>query len=142
MAQTIQQALSSAKFYTDDTDYVVIKLPPNAITAAAGVIAEISEPFSALIIDKDEVSIVIPDEAWQEFQKRLAGASVLPSRYRLITLDVVLEPELVGFMAHISAALAKVNISLLPLAAFSRDHLLVPADALDAALNALRQLRD
>ena len=43
MAQTVAQALQQGKFITDDTLYSLIHLPPNAITAAAGVLAQLSE---------------------------------------------------------------------------------------------------
>jgi hypothetical protein len=71
----------------------------------------------------------------------LPGHKTLPTSYRLITIDVELEPNLVGFMAHISRALATAGITLMPFAAFSRDHLLVPSDKFDTALKALEKLR-
>jgi hypothetical protein len=44
-------------------------------------------------------------------------------------------------MAHISRALAAAGIPLMPLAAFSRDHLLVPSDKFDLTLKVLEKLR-
>ena len=141
MTQTVDAALAAATLYTDQQDYTLLKLPLPAITAAAGIIAEIGEPFCTLIADKDEVTLVIPAEAFADFQQRLPGHTASPQAYRLITLDVVLEPDLVGFMAHISQALAAVGISILPLAAFTRDHLLVPAEKLNLALQTLESLK-
>ncbi|NWF68749.1 MAG: ACT domain-containing protein [Chloroflexi bacterium] len=141
MPQTVEQALAQARSYTDGIDYLYIRLPPQAITAAAGVLAEIGQPFAALIVDKDEVSLLIPEEALADFARRLPGYTASAERYRLITLDVVLEPTLVGFMARISAALAAAQISILPLAAFSRDHILVPKEQHALAIAALEKLR-
>ncbi|HEX2905757.1 MAG TPA: ACT domain-containing protein [Phototrophicaceae bacterium] len=141
MAQTVQQALAQTALFSDGRDYVVIKLPARAITAAAGVIAEIGEPFGALIVDKDEVTLVIPAEALEDFIKRLPGHAVAEKHYRLITFDGILDFTLVGFMAVVSQALAKVGISILPVAAYSRDHLLVPADQVEVALKTLEQLK-
>lgn len=140
MTQTVQQALDSATFYSDHQDYVFVRLPSAAMTAAAAVIAGIGEPFCALVVDKDEVSLVIPAEARQDFQQRLPGAEVYEQVYRLITIDVILEPDLVGFMAHLGQALAAAGISIMPFAAYSRDHLLVSAHQFDAALKALQEL--
>jgi hypothetical protein len=39
MAQTLQQALNRANPISDGREYALIKLPPKAITAAAGVLA-------------------------------------------------------------------------------------------------------
>jgi hypothetical protein len=64
VAQTVEDALRAATLYSDDVTYIMVSLPAAAITAAAGVLAEISEPFAALIADKDEVTLVLTaDEA-------------------------------------------------------------------------------
>ena len=141
MTQTVQQALDSATFYSDSQDYLFVQLPASAMTAAAGVVAEIGEPFCALLVDKDEVSLLVPAEAWTDFEKRLPGANVAAQAYRLITIDVILEPDLVGFIAHISHALATSGISILPFAAFSRDHVFVPVGQVETAIASLKSLQ-
>jgi hypothetical protein len=49
----------------------------------------------------------------------------ISSGWRLITFDVVLEHNLVGFMAAVSRELANVGVSIFALSAFERDHILV-----------------
>ena len=142
MAQTVEQALQQAKLYTDDTLYSLIHLPPNGIMAAAGVLAQVGEPFGALIADKDEVTLVIPAEMVAEFSNRLREKRVGESDYRLITFDLELEPTLTGFMARIAAALAEANVPILPFAAFSRDHLLIPAAHFETAWSTLIKLQE
>lgn len=142
MSQTVAEALKSAELYSDDYDYRLIKLPANAIIAAAGVVAQAGNPFTALLVDKDEVTLMLEDEDYHEYQKRLIDHQVSETRYRLITLDVELDPTLIGFMAQISAALADANISILPFAAFSRDHLFVSSDDYDAAIMTLQNLKE
>ena len=56
---TAVEAFKQARLYTDEKLYRVIRLPAAAIWAGAGVLAEIAEPFSALVADKDEVSLVL-----------------------------------------------------------------------------------
>ncbi|NWG16622.1 MAG: ACT domain-containing protein [Chloroflexi bacterium] len=141
MAQTVQEALQQTRLYSDNLDYTLLKLPPNAITAAAGIIAEIGEPFNALIVDRDEVSLIIPAEAVADFIKRLPGHTTAPMRYRLITLDVVLELSLTGYLAAVGSALAAAGVPILACAAYSRDHLLVPADQFDLAMKTLETLK-
>lgn len=141
MAQTVQDALKAARLYSDDQPYLMVQLPAPAITAAAGVIAEIGEPFAALIADKDEVTLIIPADALPDFERRLPGYRVAQTEYHLITFDVALEPTLVGFMARVSTVLAQAGIPIFPFAAFSRDHLLVPAEQFSAAMTALTTLR-
>lgn len=139
VAQTVDQVLQQATFSSDDQPYVMVKLPPRAITAAAGVLAEIGEAFSALIVDANEVTLIIPADAADEFSRRLPDRQV-SIEYRLITLDLPLEPTLVGLMARLSQALADAGVPVFPFAAFTRDHILVPAAQFDAAMSALSRL--
>lgn len=141
MSQTVDSVLAQAEFYTDEQDYVLIRLPARAITAAAGIIAEVGEPFGAMVVDRDEVTLLTYAGAAEEFQQRLHDVTVSTITYRLITIDVVLEPDLTGFMAKISSALADADISIMPYAAFSRDHILVPAGQIEQALTTLEGLR-
>lgn len=141
MSQTLEQALQQARFVADSQEYRMLRLPPGAITAAAGVLAEIGEPFSAVLADQYEVTLIVPAEAVEDFAHRLPGHQASETVFRLITLDVVLEHNLVGFMARVAAALAAAQISVMPYAAFSRDHVLVAASDLDRALAALSRLQ-
>lgn len=141
MGQTVDQVLAALTLYSDQQNYVIVQLPTGAILAAAGIVAEIGEPFCTLIVDKDEVSLIVPADAWEDFSKRLPNHKTADKPYRLITFDTALEMTLVGFVARISQALANANVSILPLAAFSRDHILVPADQFDIALAALEKLK-
>jgi uncharacterized protein len=141
MPLTVEQALAQTTFYTDGVDYVIVRLPAGAIMAAAGVVAEIGEPFSALVVDKHEVSLVIPADALKDFAPRLRDHIVSAKTFRLITFDIELEMELVGFMARVSTVLAAAHIPILPLAAYTRDHLLVPSDQVEVAIAALERLK-
>jgi hypothetical protein len=137
----LEQAFASLQLYTDNRDYRLVKLPARAITAAAGVVAELGEPFAALIVDKDEVTLLLPDEAWNDFASRLPGNTAADTIYRLITCDVALDLSLVGFMARVSGALADAGVSILPYSAYTRDHIFVPAEKLTVAMAAIEKLK-
>jgi hypothetical protein len=129
--------LSQATLYTDDVLYTLVHLPAPAITAGAAVLAEVGAPFSALVVDKDEVTLVLPQDAWPEFAHRLPDHRTADG-YRLITFDLPLDPTLIGFMALVSRILAEAGAPILALSAFERDHILVPAAQFQAAWDALR----
>ncbi len=130
------EAFARATLYTDGTLYRLIHLPPRAITAGAGVLAEIGTPFSALIADKDEVTLLLPQVEWAMFSDRLPDHRAA-GEYRLITFDLPLDLDLIGFMALVSRILADAGVSILALSAFERDHILVPAAQFQAAWDAL-----
>ncbi len=141
MIQTVDDVLRSVNLYSDGRLYRLLKLPPSAITLAAGIVADIERPYCALIVDKDEVTLLMPDEARADFRARLRQAEASEQAYRLITLDVALAPDLVGLIARLAAALAAVEIPILAFAAYSRDHLLVLAEDFDKAMRTLSDLQ-
>jgi hypothetical protein len=131
-----QEALQNSTLFTDEVVYTLISLPPTAIWAGAGIMADLGEAFSAVIADKDEVTLVLPLDAWQDYEKRLPNARQ-QGEFRLITFDIELDFDLIGFMAIVSRILADVGVSILPFAAFARDHVLVPVEKFQIAWDAL-----
>ena len=88
------QAFTQAALYTDDLEYTLIHLPAPAIMPAAVVLAEIGEVFSALIADKDEVTLLLAQDDWNANKKRLPDHKT-SGPYRLITFDLELDRYLV-----------------------------------------------
>ncbi|UVK39693.1 ACT domain-containing protein [Mesorhizobium sp. AR10] len=77
--------------------------------------------------------IVLEDEA------EAAGLDgVFPSR--MITLNIHSSLEAVGFLAAITARLATAGMGVNPVSAFYHDHLFVPADRAEEAMDLLRRL--
>lgn len=141
MPQTVEQVLKDANFTSDAETYTLVKMPANRAILAAGIVAEMNTPFTAFILDRDEITLLLLKDATHDFAKRLQDSIVYADDYRLITLDMVLEPTLVGLMARVSSALADAGVSILTYAAFSRDHFLVPAAQFDDAIDALKRLQ-
>jgi hypothetical protein len=61
-------------------------------------------------------------------------------RSRMITLEIHSSLEAVGFLAAITARLAKAAMGVNPVSAFHHDHLFVPVDRAEEALLILDQL--
>ncbi len=140
--QTVEQVLSRTEFRTDETEYRLLSLPTNGVTLAAAIMAETGEPFSALVIDQDEVSLLLRQEVYEQYAPRLRLAMLSDQSYRLITFEEALEPELIGFLARVGAALAAAGIPILAFAAYSRDHIFVPAEQHSRAMAALNALQN
>ena len=86
--------------------------------------------------DAKEVTLVIENDDWQRIRHAVRDARV-ESDYRLITLDVVLPWNVVGYIAQVAKILADANISVGVLSSFSRDHLLIKQQDLGRALKSL-----
>lgn len=141
MSQTARDVLAQAQLLVDDDTYLMVKIHPRGVTAVAAILAELSEPFCAMLVDAQEITLFIEQEAFEEYRSRLPQSEVSTFGYRLITLGMTLEPTLTGLMAALASALAQAGVPILPLAAYSRDHILVPGDQLQTALDALHQLQ-
>lgn len=140
MPDSVRRALATARLYTDEQDYCIVHLPARAITPAAAILAENAAPFSAVIVDKDEVTLVLNAVDFVEVEPRLRDYRV-QADYRLLTFDLPLDLGLVGFMSLVSQVLAEQGIPLMAFSAFERDHLLIPAQHIGAARKALEDLR-
>jgi hypothetical protein len=89
-----------------------------------------------LMRDKHEVTLLLDETDWRTMRHAARDAKV-EGGFRLITLDIELGWNVVGFLALVTAILAEANVSVGALSAFSRDHLLIKQDDLAAALRAL-----
>ena len=89
-----------------------------------------------LLRDPFEVTLLVEESDWRTMRHAARDAKV-ESGFRLVTLDVELGWDVVGFLAHVTAILAAAGVPVGALSAFSRDHLLVKQSELPKALRAL-----
>ena len=94
-----------------------------------------SAPFM-LLRDSHEVTLLLEETDWRTMRHAVRDARV-EAGFRLLTFDVVLEWNVVGFLAHVARILSDAGLSCGALSAFSRDHLLIKQDDLAKALRAL-----
>lgn len=89
----------------------------------------------ANIVDSKETTVVI-----DQTLINLDEAIEIEKEWKLLTFEMVLPFELVGFLSVISQALAKEKVSIFALSAYSTDHILVKDKDLEKALGALMEL--
>ncbi len=135
----LRHLLAKTKLFTDAKDYVIMRLPVDQVKEAAHLLAQNNRPFTAMVCDKDEVTLVFPRDDWKALNVAIDVAETSPD-YRLITFDLPLDLELVGYLATMSSAVAEAGVSIFPLSSFSRDHIFVPTEDFERAWDALREL--
>lgn len=115
-----------------------------APTLHAGTYAFVSVPFDRDFAGLDPVATFREDEGLtlvlDEERARAAGLPIL-FRAAWITLSVHSELAAVGLTAAVSAALADAGIACNVLAAAHHDHLFVPVESAQAAIDVLRRLQ-
>ena len=89
-----------------------------------------------LLRDPFEVTLLLEEDDWRAMRHAARDARV-ETNFRLVTLDVELDWNVVGFLARVTEILAAEGIAVGALSAFSRDHLLIKQDDLGKALRVL-----
>ncbi len=118
--------------------YVLASLPVAALGEAALLLARASG-FSALLLERDEVSVTLAEGLWRESALR-TRALAEAGPYRAVTFDVNIDLGVVGYLAPAAARLAEAGVSIVPQCAFSKDHLLVREADLETARTVLEAL--
>ncbi|MCA1816750.1 MAG: ACT domain-containing protein [Acidobacteria bacterium] len=89
-----------------------------------------------LLRDTHETTLLVEEDDWLAMRHAARDAKV-ERGFRLVTLDIELPWNVVGFLARVTEILAAAGIPVGALSAFSRDHLLIKQDQLGAALRVL-----
>lgn len=94
------------------------------------------ESVFMLLRDDRELTLLLEDTDWQTMRHAARDARA-ETNFRLVTLDIELSWDTVGYLALVTSILCEAGISVGALSAFSRDHLLVKQDDLARLLRAL-----
>lgn len=89
-----------------------------------------------LLRDAHEVTLLLEADDWRTMRHAAREARV-EGGFRLVTLNIELAWNVVGYLARITGILAEAEISVGALSSFSRDHLLIKQDDLGKALRVL-----
>jgi uncharacterized protein len=88
--------------------------------------------------DGREVTLLLEENDYQRIRHLVRDAKI-ESGFRLVTLDVELPWNVVGYLARVTEILAASGIPVGALSSFSRDHLLIKHHDLGRALRVLSE---
>jgi len=86
--------------------------------------------------DNREVTLLVDQIDFKTIRHAIRDAKT-QGNFRLLTFNIELDFNVVGFLAEVSRILAEAGISIVALSAFSRDHLLIKQEDLPKALKVL-----
>ena len=116
-------------------EYVFASVPVARMAEAAELAAAApAGTFVALVRERDEIALTLPDALRPRLDALGARAA---GPFRVLTFDVALPLDLVGYLAPAAARLAEAGVSIVPQCGFRTDHLLVRAQDLEAAQRVL-----
>lgn len=138
MRQSATELLRETKIEVDAATYVLLSLTSEQWTTLLSdpeLSPRMSVPFM-IFYDGREVTLLLDEDDFANVRGAVRDAKA-ERGFRLLTFDVELDLNTVGYLALAAKILADANVSVVPLGAFSRDHLLIKQDDLAAALKAL-----
>ena len=89
----------------------------------------------ANIIDKNEITVIIEQSKYND-----EDIIEVEKDWKILTFDMVLPFELVGFLAKVSKVLADEKIPIFAISAYSTDHILVKEKDLTRIEEKLKEL--
>ena len=117
--------------------YVLVSLPTSSLSKAAKIVGNSAGAFAALILERDEVSLTLPEHVWGAHAVK---ANSQDGPYRALSFNVDVDLEVFGFIAPVHVRLANARISIVPEAAFLKEHLLVHEKDLDQTISIVEEL--
>lgn len=119
--------------------FALAGLPPEAREQALHALAGSRSPFAQLIAEPGMITLALPEGEWRALAPSFPQAQA-ESPFRVITFDLDLPADLVGFLAAVGAALAEAQVPILAICGYTKDHIMVRERHLPAALAALERL--
>lgn len=117
--------------------YVLVSLPTSSLPQAAAIVARCMGTFAALVMERDEVSLTVPEEVWST---QTLKASAQDGPYRVVTFDLSVNLDVFGFFAPAAVALANAAVSIVPQSAYLKDHVAVHEKDLNTTVTVLKKL--
>lgn len=86
--------------------------------------------------EKHETTLLLDEIDFAKIRNSIEKSKT-EGNFRLLTFDIELDFNIVGFLAEVSRILAEAQISIFALSSFSRDHILIKQENLSKALKVL-----
>jgi uncharacterized protein len=135
----IATLLSQAHWQARPERFVLAALKPNERVLVLGLLAGVTAPFIQLIVEPDVLTLLLPQPDWRALKPAFPHARI-EGLFRVISFNLDLPDDLVGFLAVASRTLADAGVPILAICGYTKDHILVREEHLDRALVALTAL--
>jgi len=136
----LSHLLAQTRVRVDPRTFVIVSVPVRFESTLRKALADLHAPFFVQI-GVDELTLVVATDEWTRVRRVFPDATE-EAGYRLMTLEVRLDWQVIGYLAAVTRALADAGVPVGVLSSFHYDHLLVRDDLLGKTEAALRHLID
>lgn len=130
---------AKAEFRVWPESYRLVSLPPALLAEAAELVQASATTFVALVRESAEVSLTIDESIWR-YSRLKWQATHDDGPFRVITIDLAMDLDVVGFIAPALERLASAGVAVVPQCAHRTDHVLMHERDLATAEATLRAL--
>lgn len=134
------ELLARTRVVVDPERLVWVSLPPSEAGAVQRRADRFHSPF-CLSFAPHEVSVVCREVEWEHAGRGLRVRAVRAG-YRMVTLEVELKGDVVGYLRAVTDRLAREGVPASVVSTFHRDHLLVREEDVERARAVLEALVD
>jgi hypothetical protein len=131
--------LSQSRWQVRPARFVLVGLAPSERLVATRLLAGLTAPFAQLIFEPDVLTLVLPEANWQALSAAFPRART-QGPFRVISFNLDLPDDLVGFLAAVSRALADAGVPILAICGYAKDHVMVREEHVERALAAIQSL--
>ncbi len=137
--QQLAAVLTTMRWLVRPERFVLVGVEPRMRRLAFQLLINVDKPFMQCIVEPEMLTLVLPETTWREVQAAFPRAHV-QQPFRVITFDLDLPPDLVGFLANVTDVLAHAGVPVLAICGYARDYVMVQEADLPAATQALQTL--
>ena len=131
-SEEMKPVFASTELKLHQDEYTITSLPLIEKERAFKLVKSL-DPFSSITLDPNEVSLIIRAEDWNLMKQNFTSYES-DGPYRVITFDIVLDLNLIGYLSVVSSVLADAEVSIYAVSTYLRDHILVKASDSEKAM--------
>lgn len=137
MTSKVKKLVAKTNLIVLPEEYSIVSIPVEQKETVRDVMGEL-DVFCSVTFERDEITLIIPEEVWSGIKKRFSGFS-RESGYKIITFDIPLEWTVTGYLAQFTSVLAENDISIGVISTYLKDHIIVKSEILDKSFHVLKE---
>jgi hypothetical protein len=137
-SKTFSQILASTELSIHPEEFVLVGLSPKHQIQVEASLSRLPGDFVQYIRESDVLTLLLPHSSWKIIEQDYPEAHI-QSPINLFTFSVAMDWEVVGFLAGVTALLARKGIPLGAVCGYYRDHLFIARQYAKEAEAVLRQ---
>ena len=133
----LEEILAHTELIIHPGEFVLVGLEPAERARLESDLASIKSNFCQYIIEPDVLTLLLNSNDWVHLSQHYPQANV-EGPLRIFTFSVVMDWQVVGFLATVTALLAQAGIPLGAVCGYYRDHLFISVEHAARAEGVLR----